>query len=103
MDGGVVSVGDFGSEGRTVYSAIGTQTDLIARIQDHCVPGRVLISHTTWALVKDQIPCKERGEIEVNGCMTRCESTRCSRKLARDESVRDRLAVQSGSNSLFAD
>ncbi len=25
----------------------------------------MLISHTTWALVKDQIPCEKRGEIEV--------------------------------------
>lgn len=64
---GVASVGDFGSEGRTAYSAIGNQTNLTARIQDHCEPGEVLISHTTWALVKDQIPCEERGEIEVKG------------------------------------
>ncbi len=64
---GVASVGDFGSAGRSTYSAIGTQTNLTARIQDHCVPGKVLISHTTWAQVKDQIPCEERGEIEVKG------------------------------------
>ena len=64
---GVASVGDFGSEGRTTYSAIGTQTNLTARIQDCCVPGRVLISHPTWALVQDEIPCEERGEILVKG------------------------------------
>jgi len=64
---GVASVGDFGSEGRTTYSAIGNQTNLTARIQAQCDPGKVLISHTTWALVKDQIPCKQRGEIEVKG------------------------------------
>jgi len=64
---GVASVGDFGSEGRTTYSAIGNQTNLAARIQDHCEPGKVLISHTTWGLVKHEIPCKERGEIEVKG------------------------------------
>ncbi len=64
---GVASVGDFGSKGRTTYSAIGNQTNLTARIQAHCEPGKVLISHTTWALVKDEIPCKERGEIEVKG------------------------------------
>ncbi|MCP5056079.1 MAG: adenylate/guanylate cyclase domain-containing protein [bacterium] len=55
---GVASVGDFGSEGRTAYSAIGNQTNLTARIQDYCEPGKVLISHTTWALVKDQISCE---------------------------------------------
>jgi adenylate cyclase len=64
---GVASVGDFGSEGRTTYSAIGNQTNLTARIQAHCEPGKALISHTTWALVKDEIPCDERGEIEVKG------------------------------------
>jgi len=64
---GVASVGDFGSAGRTTYSAIGNQTNLTARIQEHCEPGRVLISHTTWALVNDEIPCEERGEIEVKG------------------------------------
>jgi class 3 adenylate cyclase len=64
---GVASVGDFGSEGRTAYSAIGNQTNLTARIQDHCEPGKVLISHTTWALVKDEIACEEHGEIEVKG------------------------------------
>ena len=67
LNTGVANVGDFGSEGRTIYSAIGNQTNLTARIQDHCEPGKVLISHTTWALVKDQIACQERGEIEVKG------------------------------------
>jgi class 3 adenylate cyclase len=64
---GTASVGDFGSEGRITYSAIGNQTNLAARIQVACEPGKVLISHPTWALVKDQIPCKERGEIRVEG------------------------------------
>ncbi len=64
---GVASVGDFGSEGRTTYSAIGTQTNLTARIQAECEPGRVLMSHSTWALVQDQVPCEACGEIEVKG------------------------------------
>lgn len=64
---GVASVGDFGSEGRITYSAIGNQTNLTARVQAACAPGRVLVTHTTWALVKDAIPCSEQGEIEVKG------------------------------------
>jgi class 3 adenylate cyclase len=64
---GVASVGDFGSAGRITYSAIGNQTNLTARIQTTCEPGKVLISHTTWALVKDQFACKECGEIGVKG------------------------------------
>ncbi len=64
---GVASVGDFGSAGRRTYSAIGTQTNLAARIQDRCTPGGVLISHSTWAMVKDDIECVPNGEIEVKG------------------------------------
>jgi class 3 adenylate cyclase len=64
---GAASVGDFGSAGRITYSAIGNQTNLTARIQAACEPGRILISHSTWALVKDHIQCKERGEISVAG------------------------------------
>lgn len=51
----------------STYSAIGNQTNVTARIQDHYEPGKVLISHLTWALVQGEIPCKERGEIEVKG------------------------------------
>jgi class 3 adenylate cyclase len=64
---GFASVGDFGSRGRMVYSAIGLQTNLAARIQAQCPAGKVLISHTTWALVHDDIPCTDRGEIQVKG------------------------------------
>jgi class 3 adenylate cyclase len=64
---GHASVGDFGSAGRKVYSAIGIQTNLAARIQSHCEPGRILISHTTWALVKDEIPCVDKGELQLKG------------------------------------
>lgn len=64
---GFASVGDFGSQGRMMYSAIGQQTNLAARIQAHCKPDRVLMSHSTWALVQDAIPCSPQGEITVKG------------------------------------
>ena len=64
---GYASVGDFGSVGRKVYSAIGVQTNLAARIQAHCPAGAILISHSTWALVHEQIDCQTMGEIQVKG------------------------------------
>jgi class 3 adenylate cyclase len=64
---GYASVGDFGSEGRKLYSGIGIQTNLAARIQAHCEPGKVLISHTTRALVEDEIPCVPLDKIQVKG------------------------------------
>ena len=64
---GPASVGSFGSTGRMDYTAIGNQVNLAARIQTHCTPGSVLISHSTWGLVKDQVDCTEIGDVRVKG------------------------------------
>jgi adenylate cyclase len=64
---GVASVGDFGSQGRVTYTAIGNQTNLTARIQTVCEPDRVLVSHSTWALIKENVACEAKGEITVKG------------------------------------
>lgn len=64
---GVVSVGNFGSQERLDYTVIGKQVNLAARLESACEPGRILISHATWALVKDDIPCVPHGELQVKG------------------------------------
>ncbi len=64
---GVATIGNFGSDGRMDYTAIGKQVNLAARLQSHCTPGKILVSHATWALVKDEIPCRPMGEITVKG------------------------------------
>jgi adenylate cyclase len=64
---GHASVGDFGSPGRKMYSAIGVQTNIAARIQAHCEPGRVLISDSTWSLVREDIACIDKGELQMTG------------------------------------
>lgn len=64
---GVASVGNFGSHGRMDYTAVGRQVNLAARLQTACEPGKVLVSHTTWALVEPDIACEPRGAIQVKG------------------------------------
>jgi adenylate cyclase len=64
---GVASVGNFGSRGRVDYTAIGRQVNLAARLQVNCDPGKILISHSTWSLVHDEIACVAKGEIQVKG------------------------------------
>jgi len=64
---GMANVGNYGSEGFMEYSAIGLNTNLASRLEQACVPGEIYLSHATWALVKDEIPCKEVGTIEVKG------------------------------------
>jgi adenylate cyclase len=67
LNTGYASVGDFGSEGRKIYSGVGIQTNLAARIQACCEPGKILISHPTWALVHRQFACISRGEVKMKG------------------------------------
>lgn len=64
---GMANVGNYGSEGFMEYSAIGLNANLASRLEQACVPGEIYLSHATWALVKDEITCKEVGTIEVKG------------------------------------
>ena len=40
---------------------------IAARVQAHCEPGEVLIGHATWLLVRDEVPCTAKGELELKG------------------------------------
>jgi class 3 adenylate cyclase len=64
---GMANVGNYGSEGFMEYSAIGLNTNLASRLEQVCEPGEIYLSHSTWALVKDEISCEEVGTIEVKG------------------------------------
>jgi class 3 adenylate cyclase/DNA-binding winged helix-turn-helix (wHTH) protein len=64
---GYASVGDFGSEGRKLYTGIGLQINLAERIQAECPPGQVLLSHSTRMLLREECPCNATAEIEVEG------------------------------------
>jgi adenylate cyclase len=62
---GVVCVGDFGSEGRRLYSAVGVQANLAVRIQSFCEPGGILVCEQTAALVGDVLATRPKDEIPV--------------------------------------
>jgi class 3 adenylate cyclase len=64
---GMSTVGGYGSSERKEYTAMGMQTNIAARLEQTCEPGGILISHTTWALVNDEISCSEQGQINVKG------------------------------------
>lgn len=64
---GMATVGGYGSRERKEYTAMGMQVNLAARLESACRPGQILISHPCWALVKEQIPSKPMGKIEVKG------------------------------------
>jgi class 3 adenylate cyclase len=64
---GTVSVGTFGSTVRATYTGIGLQTNIAARVQAEAPPGGILLSNTSWHLVKDTVPSQHRGEVLVKG------------------------------------
>ena len=64
---GTVSVGTFGSKIRATYTGIGLQTNIAARVQAQAPPGGILLSNTSWHLVKDSVACEPRGEVLVKG------------------------------------
>ena len=49
------------------YTAIGRQVNLAARLEAKCEPDRVLISHATWVLVHEEMPCVPKGDVLVKG------------------------------------
>ncbi len=67
INSGMANVGNYGSEGFMEYSAIGLNTNLASRLEHACQPGEIYLSASTWALIKEEIPCEEVGTIEVKG------------------------------------
>ncbi len=61
------NVGNFGSDRRLDYTAIGEGVNLAARLQSAAAPGEILISFETYSHVKDEIECAEGEQISVKG------------------------------------
>jgi class 3 adenylate cyclase len=64
---GYCTVGNFGSEDRMDYTIIGGTVNLAARLEREAPAGDALISYETYAHVKEEIECEERGQIRVRG------------------------------------
>jgi class 3 adenylate cyclase len=85
INSGMASVGNFGSKERMDYTAIGRQVNLAARLQVYCEPGKILLSHSTWVLIKDHVACIEKGEIRVKGMERPVKVYEVSARTARAE------------------
>jgi len=64
---GYCTVGNFGSDDRMDYTMIGGTVNLASRLEHEALPGGVLISFETYALVKDKVHCEEREQVQVKG------------------------------------
>lgn len=67
INSGECTVGNFGSIDRMEYTIIGRNVNLAARLEEVSNTNDILISESTYDLIKDSIPCHTQGEIAVKG------------------------------------
>ncbi len=67
ISSGFANVGDFGSSVMSDYTAIGSSVNLASRLQSIAPENEIIISDTTYNLVKNQINCEEYEEITPKG------------------------------------
>jgi class 3 adenylate cyclase len=64
---GHATLGRVGFEGRLDYTAMGTVTNLAARLCAHAGPGQILISQRVFAASEDIMTAEPVGELELHG------------------------------------
>ena len=64
---GFATIGAVGFEGRWDYGAIGTVTNLAARLCSEAKPGQILISQKASAAVEDLVELESVGELQLKG------------------------------------
>ncbi len=64
---GYCTVGNFGSEDRMDYTIVGREVNAASRLESEARRGQILISNTTYELVKDEVTTEPVGEIVVKG------------------------------------
>ena len=64
---GFATVGAIGFEGRIDYGAIGTVTNLAARLCQHAKAGEIIVSQRIYAEISDRYATEDMGELTLHG------------------------------------
>ena len=64
---GYCTVGNFGSEQRLKYTALGRPVNLAARLEGLAKPCEILIDDTTHGLIHDHVSSEQRDQVKVKG------------------------------------
>jgi class 3 adenylate cyclase len=64
---GYCSLGNFGSQNRVQYTAMGGPVNLAARLEAAAPPGGILIAHSTFGLVRDAFVLEPAGQLNLKG------------------------------------
>lgn len=91
---GYCNVGNFGSHTRMAYTILGGEVNLAARIESQSEPGGILMSHETYALVKNFVDVIEREPVALKGISQPIRTYAITKVHATDRSDWQDLQVQ---------
>lgn len=97
---GLAIVGSFGSDSWANYTAIGSQINIAARLQQLAEPGQILLSQSTHALVEGNVQAKRLGKTFLKGPHYPIEVYKLERLLDNEKPVAMRWQAQGCSVSL---
>ena len=66
---GFCTVGNFGSNDRLDYTAVGSAVNLASRLEAAATPGSIMVSEETYLLVRQFFSFKDPKEIEIKGLL----------------------------------
>ncbi|HEX6333150.1 MAG TPA: PAS domain S-box protein [Flavisolibacter sp.] len=84
INSGYCTVGNFGSEERLDYTIVGGPVNLASRLESAAMVNQILISHTTYSLVHDEIACEKKEEMKVKGQAYPVQTYQVSHLLSND-------------------
>lgn len=64
---GYATLGQIGFEGRYDYGALGSVTNIAARLSDEAEAGQILLSQRTYAALEGRVEAREVGSLELKG------------------------------------
>ncbi len=84
---GFCTVGNFGSNDRLDYTAVGSAVNLASRLESAATPGAIMISEETYLLVRQFFSFKDPKEIEIKGLLRKVKLY----ELEIESSVQDKI------------
>jgi class 3 adenylate cyclase len=96
---GFCTVGNFGSDLRLEYTAVGSGVNTASRLETAADNGDILMSFDTYSLVSDRIPCQELETIHLKGI----GPVRTFRPVTEDETGLSRLSLEIGTSVVNTD